>query len=49
MSGVGIYAKNWTKYMGVRTDPRPQERVQKPFTPLCGGGLALKKFHKDIF
>jgi hypothetical protein len=49
MSGVGIYTKNWTNDMGVRTGPRPQERVQKPFTPLCGGGLALKKFHKDIF
>jgi hypothetical protein len=36
MSGVGIYKKNWTNDMGVRTGPRPQEGVQNHFFPLWG-------------
>jgi hypothetical protein len=36
MSEVGICEKNWTNDMGVRTGPRPQERVQNHFPPQWG-------------
>ena len=49
MSGVGIYAKNWTKDMGVRTGPRPQERIQKPFFPAVGKDLPWKISPKSTF
>ena len=48
MSGVGIYAKNWTNDMGVRTGPRPQEGVQNHFSPVWGSTFPEKKTPKII-
>ena len=48
MSGVGIYAKNWTKDMGVKRGPRPQEGVENHFFPLCGGTYPDKDPQKSL-